>query len=137
MLLGIGNLKLNINQIHVETPSVGSSGVTSKASIQVDATLENSSKLLELPENENGDYIDEIDFGSFGFAGYGGAIDLGISYKLLDKLTLSASVLDLGFIKWSKSNTSIARANAEQTYDLLDPASQQEFINICEQRRDS
>lgn len=130
MLLGIGNLKLNINQIHVETPSVGSSGVTSKASIQVDATLENSSKLLELPENENGDYIDEIDFGSFGFAGYGGAIDLGISYKLLDKLTLSASVLDLGFIKWSKSNTSIARANAEQTYDLLDPASQQEFINI-------
>lgn len=130
MLLGIGNLKLNINQIHVETPSVGSSGVTSKASIQVDATLENSSKLLELPENENGDYIDEIDFGSFGFAGYGGAIDLGVSYKLLDKLTLSASVLDLGFIKWSKSNTSIARANAEQTYDLLDPASQQEFINI-------
>ena len=79
MLLGIGNLKLNINQIHVETPSVGSSGVTSKASI---------------------------------------------------KLTLSASVLDLGFIKWSKSNTSIARANAEQTYDLLDPASQQEFMNI-------
>ena len=130
MLLGIGNLKLNINQIHVETPSVGSSGVTSKASIQVDATLENSSKLLELPENENGDYIDEIDFGSFGFAGYGGAIDLGVSYKLLDKLTLSASVLDLGFIKWSKSNTSIARANAEQTYDLLDPASQQEFMNI-------
>lgn len=40
--------------------------MTSKASIQVDATLENSSKLLELPENENGDYIDEIDFGSFG-----------------------------------------------------------------------
>ena len=69
MLLGIGNLKLNINQIHVETPSVGSSGMTSKASIQVDATLENSSKLLELPENESGDYIDEIDFGSFGFAG--------------------------------------------------------------------
>ena len=130
MLLGIGNLKLNINQIHVETPSVGSSGVTSKASIQVDATLENSSKLLELPENENGDYIDEIDFGSFGFAGYGGAIDLGVSYKLLDKLTLSASVLDLGFIKWSKSNTSIARANTEQTYDLLDPASQQEFMDI-------
>ena len=71
MRTGIGNLKLNINQIHVETPSVGSSGVTRKASIQVDATLENSSKLLELPENENGDYIDEIDFGSFGFAGYG------------------------------------------------------------------
>ena len=67
MLLGIGNLKLNINQIHVETPSVGSSGVTSKASIQVDATLENSSKLLELPENESGDYIDENRFWQFRF----------------------------------------------------------------------
>ena len=73
----------------------------------------------------------------FGFAGYGGAIDLGVSYKLLDKLTLSASVLDLGFIKWSKSNTSIARANTEQTYDLLDPASQPGVHGYCEQRRDS
>ena len=99
--------------------------------------MENSSKLLELPENENGDYIDEIDFGSFGFAGYGGAIDLGVSYKLLDKLTLSASVLDLGFIKWSKSNTSIARANTEQTYDLLDPGLAAGVHGYCEQRRDS
>ncbi|MEL5893370.1 DUF5723 family protein [Bacteroides sp. GD17] len=132
MLLGIGNLKLNIDKIHVETPSVSSSGITTKASIQVDATLENSSKLLELPENEYGDdrYIDDIDFGSFGFAGYGGAIDLGASYKLTDKLTLSASILDLGFIKWSKSNTSVARATSNQTYDLLDPSSLQEFVDV-------
>lgn len=130
MLLGIGNLRMNINQIHVETPSIASSGATTKASIQVDATLENSSKLIELSENGEEGYIDDIDFGSFGFAGYGGAVDLGVSYKLLDKLTLSASVLDLGFIKWSQSKTDIARANANQTYDLSDPASQQDFMDI-------
>mgnify|MGYP006998727385 CR=1 FL=1 len=66
-----------------------------------------------------------------------GLLILGVSYKLLDKLTLSASVLDLGFIKWSKSNTSIARANAEQTYDLLEPGLAAGVHEYCEQRRDS
>lgn len=130
VLLGIDNMRLKINQIHVETPSVSSSGITTKASIQVDATLENSSKFLELPEDEYNGYIDDMDFGSFGFAGYGGAIDLGASYKLTKALTLSASILDLGFIKWSKSNTSVARANAGQTYDFSDPSSLRNFIDV-------
>lgn len=129
MLLGVGSLKLDINRIHVETPSAASGNIA-KASIQVDATLENSSKFIEISENANRGYVDDIDLGRFGFAGYGGAIDLGISYRLLDKLTLSASVLDLGFIKWAESNTSISRANREQTYNLFDPMERREFKNI-------
>lgn len=129
MLLGIGNMELNINKIHVETPGISSSGVSTRASVQIDATLENSSKFLELPENSKG-YIDEMAFGSFGFAGYGGAIDLGASYKLTKDLTLSASVLDLGFIKWSKSNTTVSSARADQTYDLADPSTLREFVDI-------
>jgi hypothetical protein len=35
-------------------------------------------------------------------AGFGAAVDLGATYQLLDNLTLSASILDLGFISWSK-----------------------------------
>lgn len=141
-LLGIGNLKLNINDITVKSNVSGYEGVdwnnpTSEqlenmrgnASIHVDATLENSSRMIELPQNEDG-YIDEIEFGSFGFAGYGAAVDLGVSYKLLDKLTLSASVLDLGFINWGKKNTSIARANANQNYDLLNPSDLYDFVDV-------
>lgn len=38
---------------------------------------------------------------TFGLPGFGMAVDLGATYKLMDDLTLSASVTDLGFISWS------------------------------------
>lgn len=137
VLLGIGNMKLNVNNINVQSHLTGikyqddgyvsvTSDASGSASINVDATLESSSKLLELKQSSDG-HIDEIDFGSFGFAGYGVGIDLGASYKLTDKLTVSASVLDLGFIKWGKGNTYIARAAGNQQYDVNNYT---EFIDI-------
>ena len=36
-------------------------------------------------------------------SGQGAAIDLGATYKLLPQLKLSASILDLGFIRWGKN----------------------------------
>jgi hypothetical protein len=140
-LLGIGNLKLSVNDITVKSSVSGYQGVDwdnpsmeqvenlrGTASIHVDATLENSSKMIELPQNHEG-YIDEIEFGSFGFAGYGAAIDLGATYKLLDKLTVSASVLDLGFISWGKQNTSVAKATANQSYNLTNPSEAYDFVD--------
>ncbi len=139
-LLGIGNVSLKVNSVKVNSQLTGVSTdnwgdidlsqVSGSASIEVDATLESSSKLLELEEttDANGNrYIDDIDFGSFGFAGYGVGIDLGASYKLLNNLTLSASVLDLGFIKWDKGSTYVASANGTQEYSA-DNA--QEFVDI-------
>ena len=60
------------------------------------------------------DYISDFEFESkdMGIAGYGFGIDLGASYKIMDNLTVSASILDLGFISWSKSSTQIANANS-------------------------
>ena len=140
-LLGIGNHKLSINDITVKSNVAGYEGVdwsnpTSEqlanlkgnATINVDATLENSSKMIELSQNDEG-YIDDIELGSFGFAGYGAAIDLGVAYKLLDKLTVSASVLDLGFMTWEKNNTSIARATANQSYDLKNSSEAYDFVD--------
>ena len=40
--------------------------------------------------------------GVYGPAGYGGAVDLGVSWNVLPYLTLSASVLDLGAIRWNR-----------------------------------
>ncbi len=37
------------------------------------------------------------------FPGIGGALDLGASYKLNEKFSFSASILDIGFIRWSKN----------------------------------
>ena len=141
-LLGVGNLKMNVNDISVRSGLTGYEDIDwnnpswsdinkiqGAASVNVDATLESSSKLIELSQENGEDYIDEIEFGSFGVAGFGASIDLGVSYQLLDKLTLSASVLDLGFIKWSKKYTSIAKANASQSYDLSKESDRFEFVD--------
>lgn len=69
--------------------------------------------------NEN-QQIDGFDFdGGIGIAGLGFGVDLGASYKLLDNLTLSAAVLDLGFINWKKSETTVASVekSAQETID--------------------
>ena len=131
-LLGVGNLKLDINNIAVNSNLSGYNtgdlnDLNGSAEIRVDATLENSSKLIELSEDDG--VIDEIEFGTFGLAGYGLGIDLGASYKLMDKLTLSASLLDLGFMKWSKNNTSVAKATANQSYDLTNSSDRYEFVD--------
>ena len=50
-----------------------------------------------------------------GIAGYGFGIDLGASYKIMDNLTVSASILGLGiYIMVEISSTQIANANQHQ-----------------------
>lgn len=122
-LLGIGNLKLDVKSIGVDAqlqgipldsdgkPNIGAivdnpelaDQIHGSANIDVEASLESSFKGLNLRKGDEG-YIDDFDFeaGDMGIAGYGAAIDLGASYKLLDNLTVSAAILDLGFISWSK-----------------------------------
>ena len=120
-LLGIGNAELNVNGMSVQSS-------TSGASIAVDADLELSSRLIEI-DKATGGYINELEFGSFGLAGWGGAIDLGAAYRLTDRLTLSASILDLGFIKWSKGQTKVAKTNTDQSFDFSYTSDLQDFVD--------
>jgi len=54
------------------------------------------------------------------FPGNGGlAFDLGVEYTLNERFLFSASVVDLGFIKWKK-NPAILTQNAEFTFSGLD-----------------
>lgn len=56
--------------------------------------------------SRDGQYLDLETLGfrneKYGPAGYGAAIDLGASWNVLPDLTLSASVLDLGAIRWNR-----------------------------------
>ena len=140
VLLGIGNMNLKINNVmmNANLPSdarinqlqdqnylsgLDAAGITRlkseiesyHANLNVDAHLESSFKGLELVQEDGQDYISDFDFdsGKLGIAGYGFGIDLGASYKIMDNLTVSASVLDLGFISWTKGATKIASANPE------------------------
>lgn len=128
LLLGMGNLDMRINNFKVNTYANGA------ASINVDAYAEANMRGLEMETSNRyvGDeYISDIDdvaLNGFGVGGYGAGIDLGVVYQPIDKLTLSASILDLGFISWSKSSSTVARAQQNVVYDSSDPASYEEFI---------
>lgn len=71
--------------------------------------------------DQNGDF--SLDFGEFSFnqiatPNIGFALDLGAAIQL-DKLELSASVVDLGGIKWNKNTTNYSSLG-EYTYEGLD-----------------
>jgi len=127
-LLGHGNIHLRVGDAMVQTHLQGVPndyswtdgnpaeliGVKGTASIEVDAHLETSFEGLELLTNGK-PYIDEYKFkaGNMGVAGCGAAIDAGFSWRATQHFTLSASIIDLGFIRWSKGCTQVAHSNAE------------------------
>ena len=146
VLLGIGNLEMKIKQacMNANLPNqeridaIAQTRFTAEnwqselnalkteisgynANLVVDASLESSFKGLDLVENQDG-YVDDFDFdaGKMGLAGYGFGVDLGASYKILDNLTVSAAVLDLGFISWSKGSTKVANATGNMSMDGKD-----------------
>ncbi len=112
LLLGAGNINLNINQLYMYGKDAG---IDSEFQLKTDAYLEASAKGLDL-EEENG-YITDLDYNSFGISGYGAGIDLGASYQVMKNLTVSAAILDLGFISWGKSSTQIAESDKNTTID--------------------
>lgn len=138
-LVGVGNMKLDIKQMSIysnmpkDWDNVRPEDIDKyKATIQTDARLVSSFKGMDLTYSEEPgreDEVDDLEFDNFGIGGYGGAIDLGASYRLLDNVTLSAAILDLGLISWSKDATLVATANRNQTYNK---DNYQEFENLTQ-----
>lgn len=71
-----------------------------------------TTNVVDIMYNQNGEIDDfELDAGRLGVAGNGIGFDFGASYQLLDNLTLSASLTDIGFITWKGST---ATANPDE-----------------------
>ena len=118
-LLGAGNLNLNINNVNIAANTLyneyGDLNPDASADINIDARAEGNVEGLDLISEDG--YVDDVEYNNFGISGYGAGIDLGATYRLLDNLTLSAAVLDLGFIKWSKSSSNVIQASTNEHYD--------------------
>ena len=70
------------------------------------------------PENPNRYEVDDAEFDFKGINNLGAAFDLGATWKPIDHLTVSASVTDLGFIKWKQSQQ--MSSTSEWTFDGFD-----------------
>ena len=107
-LLGVGNVNIKMTDMKVQMAE-------DKWMVQANGEMNTSVKGLTIPtKEESGKEIknpserdlvdwDNIDLNSPGLSGFGMAVDLGATYKLREDLTLSAAILDLGFISWSNT----------------------------------
>jgi len=57
------------------------------------------------------DKVDDVDVDGTGLGGFGMAVDLGGVYKINEDWTVSAALLDLGFIGWSNNVTAKTGSN--------------------------
>lgn len=118
MLFGAANMDASFDKMHVEMND-NQWKITSVGTLN--ASVKGLTPEFE-KDNKNEDYISSFDFDSPGLAGFGAAIDFGATYKLLDNLTLSAAVLDFGFISWNAGSTTSGVANGDFNFDGFDLA---------------
>ena len=81
----------------------------------VEANIKDLTYKTDLNEKTNNRYVSgaEVIDGA-GINGSGFAIDLGAVYQLNDDWSLSASIIDLGFINWK--NSMLATTNGDKTF---------------------
>lgn len=120
-LLGGAYADLKVNEL---TATLGEEVWTVQANGEMNAavkglimpTKKESGKETTDPSQEDLIDWDGIDVDGPGITGFGMALDLGASYQLLDNLTLSASLNDLGFIKY-KNNIKSRTMNETWEFD--------------------
>lgn len=96
-LAGVANIQAKIHQMDI---TLSEDKWEIMANGQMDASVLGAS----LQTKANGE-IDDFDFDidKPALSGWGLGTDLGATYRLMDNLTLSAAVVDLGFIRWNKN----------------------------------
>ena len=89
-----------------------------QSNAQMKASLLKSDVIHEGPSKNSADgrpRVKELDNFGFSLPGFGMALDLGVTYKPIENLTVSAAITDLGFISWK--NTHHASSQGDYTFD--------------------
>ncbi len=116
---GVANISMKYDNMHIKMTDEQWL-INAKGRLNVTAAgLKFKSKIDEDTGKEIIDF-DSFDIKPNGMAGYGGGVDLGASYKLFDKLTLSMAVIDLGAIRWSGKNTAHGVATGQYNFSGFD-----------------
>lgn len=101
LLFGIARAKIQYDRLDMEFSN-------NRWSVDAQGRLEVAASGAKLELDDDG-YVDISDtFGNVfkdvnGFSGFGVTVDLGAEYKIMDLVTVSASILDLGYMRWGKN----------------------------------
>ena len=112
LLVGGGNVDMRFDHL---TAEMNDNAWRITSSGQMNASVKGLRMLYDHDE-EGDEYINDFELESPGIAGYGAAVDLGITYKPIKNLIVSGAVTDLGFISWSRN--ACRRAVADGVFDF-------------------
>lgn len=112
LLLGLMNMSAEMRNMHLDM-SDGDTYWTASGTAELNvAGMKYKTEKKEY-HSGNGDYqqVCGVDVRFPGINGIGAAIDAGITYKLNDRCTLSASLTDLGFITWTNNHKALNKGD--------------------------
>lgn len=127
-LVGIANSRIYYHDMTVHVSE-------QEWKIDVTGQFDISANGASLDKLEDDEYIDYryINYRPKGPSGYGIGVDLGASYKLLDNLTLSAGLTDIGFISWGKRYTISGDSDMEYIFQGIDINDEQTNLERLDQ----
>lgn len=114
VLVGAANFDARFNRA---TLNLGENDWTIVSNADVYSRMKGFKYKTEYSEDTKKDYVNSADVDGAGVGGYGMAFDFGAVYNVycLPDLTVSASILDLGFIKWK--NNVVASTDGDITFN--------------------
>jgi len=117
LLFGLGNIDANFKKA---TLTLGGDCYTAITNAEINSSVKNfkykTKTTMRGPSGQKTahTYVNGADIDGFGLNGFGLALDMGAEYKLTEDLTLTGSLLDLGFISYS--NNVVASTNGDRTF---------------------
>ncbi len=135
-LMGLGRAEAYFNEANL---TLGENEWIATTDAEVYASVGGLSYETDVNENTGHRYVSGTDIDSYKPQGKGFGIDLGAEWKH-ENLTVSAAVLDLGFINWGK--TQVASTNGKRTINTSayifnpDDDADNSFDNEWERLRD-
>ncbi|MBO4820745.1 MAG: hypothetical protein J5548_04685 [Prevotella sp.] len=115
LLLGMGDASVKIDGAVADLSDANQWVMKAKA--QSDVSMNGFKYISKTKEYSSKpgtcEHVNDVDLDAGGPSGFGLAVDAGLVYKLNDDVTLSASLLDLGAIVWTKD---FRAENDEQTF---------------------
>ncbi len=105
LLFGLGRADVELSDVHADLTDAGQWRMTMNANANVSIKGFEYETHTKSYESQAGtyDYVGDIDVDGYGLSGFGVAFDLGADYKINDDWRVSASLIDLGFIRWTNN----------------------------------
>ena len=110
LLFGVGRGDVNIDNVKADVAADDKGTVSGHAKSEVSVkgfTYKTEEKEYKEEGRGTYQYVNDVDVDGAGLGGFGLAFDLGGVYKINNDFTVSAALLDLGFIKWSNNMVAV------------------------------